>query len=63
MSRWSGEQGGAPILVLATCALLLVTGLFLGLVDFLGALAVREQAQAALVTSVRAAARQIDRRA
>lgn len=63
MQRLQGQDGASPPLVLATCALLVLLGLFLGLVEFLGATAVREQAQAALVTAVRAAARQIDRRA
>ncbi len=60
--QWREERGDAPVLLLSVCAVLVLLALVLGLTDFLGALALREQAQGALVTATRAAARQFERR-
>jgi len=57
------ERGDTPVLVLGISAVLVLMLLVLGMVDFLGALAVREQVHGALVTATRASARQVDYRA
>lgn len=57
---WRDERGDASLYALAVGCLLLLALLFLALGDFTAVIAVREQAQLALVTSTRAAARQID---
>lgn len=57
------ERGGSPPLLLAACSVVVLLLLLFGTVDYLGALATREHVQTALVASVRAAVRQIDRSA
>lgn len=57
---WQDQRGDASLYALAVGCLFVFTVLFLALGDFTAVIAVREQAQLALVTSTRAAARQID---